>query len=140
MPGGKLLGTLLFKSCGTAYPAIGGPLVGDVMTLAGSAVASITFALRARQSAEGKLYQLPYILLFSILAIVTGANSYRSRIRRCTDHKASPTWISATSWSTTGRPRAAHPRNRQLIHIFLLLSRYLDGAGVRSPMADGGRR
>ena len=27
--------------------------------------------------AEGKLYQLPHILLFSILAIVTGANSYR---------------------------------------------------------------
>ena len=27
--------------------------------------------------AEGKLYQLPYILLFSIFAIVTGANSYR---------------------------------------------------------------
>ena len=27
--------------------------------------------------AEGKLYLLPYVLLFSILAIVTGANSYR---------------------------------------------------------------
>jgi len=27
--------------------------------------------------AEGKLYQLPYVLLFSILAIVSGANSYR---------------------------------------------------------------
>ncbi len=27
--------------------------------------------------AEGKLYDLPHILLFSILAIVTGANSYR---------------------------------------------------------------
>lgn len=27
--------------------------------------------------AEGKLYQLPYVLLFSIFAIVTGANSYR---------------------------------------------------------------
>ena len=27
--------------------------------------------------AEGKLYQLRYVLLFSILAIVTGANSYR---------------------------------------------------------------
>ena len=27
--------------------------------------------------AEGKLYQLPHILLFSILAIVSGANSYR---------------------------------------------------------------
>ena len=27
--------------------------------------------------AEGKLYQLPHILLFSILAVVSGANSYR---------------------------------------------------------------
>ena len=27
--------------------------------------------------AEGKLYKLPYVLLFSILAIVSGANSYR---------------------------------------------------------------
>lgn len=28
--------------------------------------------------AEGKLYQLPYVLLFSILAAVTGGDSYRS--------------------------------------------------------------
>jgi hypothetical protein len=28
--------------------------------------------------AEGKLYKLPYVLLFSILAIVTGGNSYRA--------------------------------------------------------------
>jgi hypothetical protein len=28
--------------------------------------------------AEGKLYQLPYVLLFSILAVVTGGNSFRS--------------------------------------------------------------
>ncbi len=27
--------------------------------------------------AEGKLYKLPYVLLFSILAVVTGSNSYR---------------------------------------------------------------
>jgi DDE_Tnp_1-associated len=27
--------------------------------------------------AEGKLYKLPYVLLFSILAIVTGCDSYR---------------------------------------------------------------
>jgi hypothetical protein len=27
--------------------------------------------------AEGKLYKLPYVLLFAILAIVTGSNSYR---------------------------------------------------------------
>jgi hypothetical protein len=29
--------------------------------------------------AEGKLYKLPYILLFSILAVVTGGNSFRSK-------------------------------------------------------------
>jgi hypothetical protein len=28
--------------------------------------------------AEGKLYKLPHVLLFSILAVVTGGNSYRS--------------------------------------------------------------
>ena len=33
--------------------------------------------IRDPRRAEGKLYKLPYILLFSILAIVTGANSYR---------------------------------------------------------------
>jgi hypothetical protein len=27
--------------------------------------------------AEGKLYKLPHVLLFSILAILTGSNSYR---------------------------------------------------------------
>jgi len=27
--------------------------------------------------AEGKLYRLPHVLLFSIFAIVSGANSYR---------------------------------------------------------------
>ncbi len=27
--------------------------------------------------AEGKLYQLPHVLLFSIFAIASGANSYR---------------------------------------------------------------
>jgi len=32
--------------------------------------------IRDPRRAEGKLYQLPYVLLFSILAIVTGANSY----------------------------------------------------------------
>jgi DDE_Tnp_1-associated len=33
--------------------------------------------IRDPRRAEGKLYQLPHVLLFSILAIVTGANSYR---------------------------------------------------------------
>jgi len=30
--------------------------------------------------AEGKLYKLPHVLLFSILAIVAGCNSYRGRL------------------------------------------------------------
>src|SRR5271168_949240 len=33
--------------------------------------------IRDPRRAEGKLNQLPHVLLFSILAIVTGANSYR---------------------------------------------------------------
>ena len=28
--------------------------------------------------AEGKLYKLPYLLLFSVLAVITGGNSFRS--------------------------------------------------------------
>jgi DDE_Tnp_1-associated len=28
--------------------------------------------------AKGKLYKLPYVLLFSILAVVTGGNSFRA--------------------------------------------------------------
>lgn len=31
-----------------------------------------------RRRAEGKMYRLPHVLLFSILAIVSGGNSYRS--------------------------------------------------------------
>src|SRR6516165_6087232 len=33
--------------------------------------------IRDPRRAEGKVYKLPHVLLFSILAIVTGANSYR---------------------------------------------------------------
>ena len=33
--------------------------------------------IRDPRRAEGRLYLLPHVLLFSILAIVSGANSYR---------------------------------------------------------------
>jgi hypothetical protein len=36
---------------------------------------------------EGKLYQLPYVLLFSILAVVSGGNSYRSTETFITVHR-----------------------------------------------------
>ena len=38
---------------------------------------SLLAAVPDPRRAEGKLYQLPYVLLFSIFAIVSGANSYR---------------------------------------------------------------
>ena len=37
--------------------------------------------------AEGQLYKLPYVLLFSILAIVAGANSYRSIVTFIDAHR-----------------------------------------------------
>ena len=55
---------------------------------------------------EGKLYRLPYVLLFAILAIVSGANSYRgihsfidvhlSRLRRT----FGLTWRNAPAYTT----------------------------------------
>ena len=38
---------------------------------------SLLATIRDPRRAEGKLYQLPHVLLFSIFAIVSGANSYR---------------------------------------------------------------
>ena len=38
--------------------------------------------------AEGKLYKLPYVLLFAILAIVTGSNSYRGIVTFIDVHRA----------------------------------------------------
>lgn len=37
--------------------------------------------------AEGKLYELPYVLLFSILAVVTGSNSYRGIVTFIDAHR-----------------------------------------------------
>jgi hypothetical protein len=38
--------------------------------------------------AEGKLYKLPYVLLFSILAVVTGANSFRGIVTFIRVHRS----------------------------------------------------
>jgi hypothetical protein len=37
--------------------------------------------------AEGKLYQLPHVLLFSILAVITGSNSYRGIVTFIDTHR-----------------------------------------------------
>ena len=45
--------------------------------------------------AEGKLYKLPHVLLFSILAIVTGCNSYRGIVPSSTSTAVASTPSSA---------------------------------------------
>ena len=57
--------------------------------------------------AEGKLYQLPYVLLFSILAVVTGGDSYRSIETFITVHR---TAVLLVSW--TVRPIRRDTRSR----------------------------
>ncbi len=48
--------------------------------------------------AEGKLYQLPYVLLFAILAIVSGCNSYRGIITFIDVHRHRLNAIFALKW------------------------------------------
>ena len=70
--------------------------------------------------AEGKLYKLPYILLFSVLAVITGGNSFRSietfiKVHRrrlnaplaCTGSVRPPIPRSATSFRVSIRNRSS---------------------------------
>src|SRR6201987_6179928 len=43
-----------------------------------TAFVSLLDQIEDPRRAEGKLYRLPYVVLFAILAIVAGANSYRT--------------------------------------------------------------
>jgi DDE_Tnp_1-associated len=49
--------------------------------------------------AEGKLYQLPHVLLFSILAIVTGGNSYRAITTFIDVHRDRLNKVFGLNWS-----------------------------------------
>jgi hypothetical protein len=51
---------------------------------------SLLAAIPDPRRAEGKLYQLPHVLLFSILAIVSGANSYRGICTFIKIHRRKP--------------------------------------------------
>jgi hypothetical protein len=52
----------------------------------------------APSRAEGKLYKLEYVLLFSILAIVTGGNSYRSIVTFITVHRSRLNAVFGLHW------------------------------------------
>ena len=61
--------------------------------------------------AEGKLYQLPYVLLFAILAIVSGCNSYRGIITFIDVHRQRLNAIFALKW----RRAPAHTAIRYIL-------------------------
>jgi DDE family transposase len=61
--------------------------------------------------AEGKLYKLPYVLLFSILAIVSGCNSYRGIVTFIDVHRHRLNAAFALSW----RRAPAHTAIRYIL-------------------------
>ena len=62
--------------------------------------------------AEGKLYQLPHVLLFSILAIVTGCNSYRGIVTFIDVHRRKLNAAFGLKW----RRAPAHTAIRYILH------------------------
>ncbi len=61
--------------------------------------------------AEGKLYKLPYVLLFSILAIVSGCNSYRGIVTFIDVHRYRLNTAFGLSW----RRAPAHTAIRYIL-------------------------
>ncbi len=61
--------------------------------------------------AEGKLYKLPHVLLFSILAIVSGCNSYRGIVTFIDVHRRRLNSIFGLNW----RRAPAHTAIRYIL-------------------------
>ncbi len=61
--------------------------------------------------AEGKLYKLPHVLLFSILAIVSGCNSYRGIVTFIDVHRRRLNTVFGLSW----RRAPAHTAIRYIL-------------------------
>ena len=61
--------------------------------------------------AEGKIYQLAHVLLFSILAIVSGGNSYRSIVTFIEMHRHRPNEVFGLTW----RRAPAHTAIRYIL-------------------------
>ena len=61
--------------------------------------------------AEGKLYKLPYVLLFSILAIVSGCNSYRGIVTFIAVHRRRLNAVFGLKW----RRAPAHTAIRYIL-------------------------
>ena len=72
---------------------------------------SLLEAVSDPRRAEGKLYKLPHVLLFSILAIVTGCNSYRGIVTFIDVHRHS---LNA-AFDLTWRRAPAHTAIRYIL-------------------------
>jgi hypothetical protein len=79
--------------------------------------------------AEGKLYKLPHVLLFSILALVSGCNSYRGIVTFIDVHRRRLNAAFGLSW----RRAPAHTAIRHILQG-------LDPAGVEAAMPPCCRR
>ena len=62
--------------------------------------------------AEGKLYKLPYVLLFSILTVVSGCNSYRGIVTFIDVHRHRLNAVFGLNW----RRAPAHTAIRYILH------------------------
>jgi hypothetical protein len=76
--------------------------------------------VRDPHQAEGKLYQLPHVLPFSILAIVTGCNSYRGIVTFIEVHRRSLNSAFALKWRRAPAHTAKIHHNKHR-HVFRCL-------------------
>ncbi len=65
-----------------------------------------------RRRAQGQLYKLPHVLLFAILAIVTGCNSYRGIVTFIAVHRRRLNVAFGLNW----RRAPAHTAIRYILH------------------------
>ncbi len=73
---------------------------------------SLLAAIPDPRRAEGKLYQLPHVLLFSIFAIISGANSYRGLCTYFRVHREKLNEAFGIHW----KKAPAHTAIRYILH------------------------
>jgi len=70
--------------------------------------------------AEGKLYKLPHVLLFSILAIVAGCNSYRGIVTFIDEHRRRLNAAFGLKWKRAPGKRKRSPTFRRGSELSIL--------------------
>jgi len=68
-------------------PIPGAATLSEVAVAAFAPLLELLAEIPDPRRAEGKLYKLPHVLLFSILAVVTGSNSYRGIVTFIDAHR-----------------------------------------------------